>query len=476
MRKKAKRINVRIKKTNQMLEKENNTVEKNKNSAYSNIYSISTFLISLVVFIIITLGANKRMEDLITITVFFATFPICCFLVKKFRKKCETSSQKQSRSIDVLVDIGTNIGYLNPVLLLFCAVSGISECIHVSWFFAIGVIAMLFAAIIRVVKKYSMKKKPKNKIHIDFDNITTISKPKSHFKLAIFILCLIILFLLLQISIHFNVIDFNEFFSKNTSFNQMLHSFFTNDYVINILCTIVTAVALYVMQIKYSKHKIKKDFRCDEIIRDLYDGIERAQNIKLNSKKLEIEINSLTGYDFKEKERIKAQKYYDFYVENKNDFHLSHLALTYHNNDILIESIQMVFFLNLNFKLLNIVNNIKNRKPDLEEEYPEIEKLYNKYQKENREKDLLALGYQIERYITDVAFMGRYCLDLLNYLGFDPIPSKIYIEIFKILYPTTEDHIKFNHLPQEEQYKITLAITRKASKEYILYKIKQFFK
>lgn len=335
---------------------------------------------------------------------------------------------------------------------------------------------MLLAVILHIVRKYRKIKKTKNKDHIDFGDITTISEHKSHFKLVVFLLCLIILFLLLKICIHFNVINFNEFFNNNSSFNKMLYSFFTNDYVINILCTIITAVALYILQIKYSKHKIKKDFRCDEVIRDLYYGIESAQNIKSNSKALKIEVNDITGDDFKEKERNKAQKYYDFYVENKQDFHLSHLALTYHNNDILIESIQMVFFINLNFKLLNIINNIKNRKPNLEEEYPEIEKLYDKYQTENQEEDFLALGRQIERYITDVVFMGGYCLDLLDYLGFDPIPTKIYITIFNSLYPTTEDLIKYNHLPKKEQYKITRAITRKASKEYILYKIKKFFK
>ncbi len=479
MKKESKRrtkINVKAKKVTKKPKEKNCYIENSKDSAYSNIYSISTFLISLAVFIIIILGAEKKMEDWITVVVFLITFPICSLLIKKFRKKCESASLKQSLAINVLVDVGTKIGYLNPILLLFCAISGMSESVLLSRFFALSIIAMLLAVILHIVRKYRKIKKTKNKDHIDFGDITTISEHKSHFKLVVFLLCLIILFLLLKICIHFNVINFNEFFNNNSSFNKMLYSFFTNDYVINILCTIITAVALYILQIKYSKHKIKKDFRCDEVIRDLYYGIESAQNIKSNSKALKIEINDITGDDFKEKERNKAQKYYDFYVENKQDFHLSHLALTYHNNDILIESIQMVFFINLNFKLLNIINNIKNRKPNLEEEYPEIEKLYDKYQTENQEEDFLALGRQIERYITDVVFMGGYCLDLLDYLGFDPIPTKIYITIFNSLYPTTEDLIKYNHLPKKEQYKITRAITRKASKEYILYKIKKFFK
>ena len=68
--------------------------------------------------------------------------------------------------------------------------------------------------------------------------------------------------------------------------------------------------------------------------------------------------------------KLEAEKYIEFYIKHRADFELSNLALTYHNNWILIESIQTVFFINLNFKLLSIVNNIKNRKPNLDEEFP----------------------------------------------------------------------------------------------------------
>ena len=49
------------------------------------------------------------------------------------------------------------------------------------------------------------------------------------------------------------------------------------------------------------------------------------------------------------------------------------------NNDILIESLQSCFFLNLNFKLLSIVNNIKNRLPNIRNGYPEIKEMCKKY-------------------------------------------------------------------------------------------------
>lgn len=51
--------------------------------------------------------------------------------------------------------------------------------------------------------------------------------------------------------------------------------------------------------------------------------------------------------------------YYKFYKEYEVDFGMMAYSLSCENNDILIESLQSCFFLNLNFKLLNIVNNIK---------------------------------------------------------------------------------------------------------------------
>ena len=88
---------------------------------------------------------------------------------------------------------------------------------------------------------------------------------KPLYNIVIFIFHIITLILLFTLCIHFNVIklDFLDF-SK-----EAVASFFKNDYVVNIVCTILTAAALYIIQIKYSKHKLKSDFRCNEIIHDV---------------------------------------------------------------------------------------------------------------------------------------------------------------------------------------------------------------
>ena len=98
---------------------------------------------------------------------------------------------------------------------------------------------------------------------------------KPLYNIVIFIFHIITLILLFTLCIHFNVIKLDLLdFSK-----EAVASFFKNDYVVNIVCTILTAAALYIIQIKYSKHKLKSDFRCNEIIHDVYDGIERTHEL-----------------------------------------------------------------------------------------------------------------------------------------------------------------------------------------------------
>ena len=299
---------------------------------------------------------------------------------------------------------------------------------------------------------------------------------KSAYNVLMLILNILSLILLTVICMHLNIIKVENLVDWLTPTKDAILKFLKNDYVVNILCTILTAVILYFLQIKYSKHKLKRDFRCNEIIHDLYTGIEETKIILDDAQKLNAEIEPLEQLTFLERQKPVSQKYVEFYSNHEHNFHLSNLSFTYHNNDILIDSINTVFFINLNFKLLNIINNIKNRKPNLVNKYPSIESLYEQYKKEKSDDVLIKLGFEIEHYLTDLKFMAQYWLALLNYLGYDPMPTKLYIEIFKQLYPTTEDSMKFHDLPISQQNKISKTIIRKAAWIYFKHKVKNFFK
>lgn len=302
---------------------------------------------------------------------------------------------------------------------------------------------------------------------------------RTPFKIVIFIFHIITILLLLLICLRFDIFHLKE----NTIYWESISSAFkkivSNDYVTNILCTIITAVALYIIQIIYSKHKLKNDFRCNEIIHDIFDGIE--QNFKLFKSYENVlteaeDLKKDNNLDFFARQKIEAEKYVDFYNNHKFDFELCYSILTYKNNWILIDSVQTVFFININFKLLNIINNIKNRMPNLEKEYPKIQEYLQKYNEEKDDNTLVKLGFEIEKLIVDMDFMAKYWFSLLNYLGYDPYPVKISKVLFNAKYPSDKDLLEFLKLPVSKQNKITRQIQRQANWEYFKYKVKNFFK
>ena len=166
-----------------------------------------------------------------------------------------------------------------------------------------------------------------------------------------------------------------------------------NSFVEGILCSILAVLIIYFMQVYHSKKKIKKDFRCNEIISDVYSGIE--EYCKLKNQIPEIDEN-ISNEDYCEKRRSVSLRYYEFYKKNLAEVNIITLNFSFPNNDILIDSVQSCFFINLNFELLGIVNNIKNRLPNLRNNYPKIKEMFEKYELENEEKELLKLGDMLQ--------------------------------------------------------------------------------
>jgi len=212
----------------------------------------------------------------------------------------------------------------------------------------------------------------------------------------------------------------------------------------------------------------------------VYDGIERTHLLIKNSEPVSQEVEKIRenqNKDFDVRRKEEALQYLAFYKKHKVDFEICNLCLTYHNNWILIDSVQTVFFINLNFKLLNIVNNIKNRRPNLEEEYPKIKELFDLYEKENNDNTLVQLGAEIRSFLLDIGFMAKYWFALLDYLGYDPMPVKLYCELFKKEYPEYNDQLsEFFRLPISQQNRMSRKVRRKAMRLYFKHRIVNFFK
>ena len=95
---------------------------------------------------------------------------------------------------------------------------------------------------------------------------------------------------------------------------------------------------------------LKKDFRCNEIIEDVYDGIEIYCKLK---DEIPEKVERMPDEDVLDKRRRESLMFYEFYKKNSGDVDIITLSLSYENNDLLIDSVQSCFLINLNFKLFN---------------------------------------------------------------------------------------------------------------------------
>lgn len=54
----------------------------------------------------------------------------------------------------------------------------------------------------------------------------------------------------------------------------VIKSVLNNSWFCSICCSIIAVYLIYKWQVWYSKRKLKADFRCNEVIEGVYDGIE----------------------------------------------------------------------------------------------------------------------------------------------------------------------------------------------------------
>lgn len=284
----------------------------------------------------------------------------------------------------------------------------------------------------------------------------------SPFKITVFVISVITLLLLVLLCWYIGVFSYILSKLQTVSLIERIGAFFlkliNNEYFINISCTILTAFALYRLQIIYSKRHIIKDFRCNEVLSETDYGIEKAIYLYNSLMSIEGLQSKLDEPDYLKRTAYNAEIYIKFYNEHTTDIELAKDVLTYYNNQILLDSLQSVFFININFKLLNILNNIKNRIPNVKDNYQELDDSVKHYQdkpSDLEDQELGNLGNKIYHYISDMNFLAKYYLDLYSYLNFDMNDEK---ELNK--YIVSNYSGSFFSLSQNEQ----LIIIKKAQK------------
>lgn len=232
----------------------------------------------------------------------------------------------------------------------------------------------------------------------------------------------------------------------------------THTYVSGIICSIIGVFLIAWGQVKISKIKIKKDFRCSEIIFSVTSEIDRVEKIAQ-------EIPEIKGRIGEDEYKACCEKVYDFYKKNKINIDCRVSNIANKNNDILIESVQACFFLNLNFKVLGIVNNIKNRLPNIIEGSEELDNIYIKLEKEEsnneKEENIRELAERLSDFVKDLNLLAHYWNDLFMYLELD---SDYYRKFFDVYASNYQGDNIFNHT-QKEQEKIIEDIDKIVNKE-----------
>lgn len=252
-------------------------------------------------------------------------------------------------------------------------------------------------------------------------------------------------------------------------FFPLVEKIVTNTYFSGVACSIIAVIIIYKWQVLYSKRKLKQDFRCNECIEGIYDGIKAVRKyMPLVPKKEKWD----RVCDYEEFRKKNAKKYIDFYGEHKGDIYIANLTLSYKGNDLLIDSIQSCFFINLNFKLLGILNHVKNRLPNLRNKYPKIEKLAKEYIESASEDIMIQLGETLDSYFVDARCMADYWQKLLDYLEYDPTFVKLFVKTYNARYKF-EDDIK---LPVTVRNSQAIDVEREVKKAILRYKIRNFWK
>jgi len=169
----------------------------------------------------------------------------------------------------------------------------------------------------------------------------------------------------------------------------------TNPYVSGVIYTAAMLYIVYAIQIAEGKRMIKRDFRCNEILSDVNYSINKLNELIENKKD--------------------NQTYKNLILYNREEFSIVKQGLSYYNNDILFESLKSCLFFNLNFELLGIINNIKNRLPNITDEKKKVCMFLERDGDDTEDFD----ENEAICFLKDLIFLARYWKDLFSYLSYD---------------------------------------------------------
>lgn len=289
-----------------------------------------------------------------------------------------------------------------------------------------------------------------------FNQVITVKKSLYRkIVLLILIACFILLSAIcLKLNVFEEAVNYNVF--------NVLSAIFNNSYFSGISCSIIAVVIIYIIQLNYSKGMLKKDICCSEIIVDIYFSIDRCREI-LN-KVSEIEEKFKKNGELLDEQQY-AKELCSFYNENECIIESIIEGLASDKNDLLIDSVQMCFLINLNFKLLNIMNGIKGWLLDIRTKYNGICKTHADCKTNDSYEMLIKLQFELSCLFDGLKYISIYWKQLLDYLNYDPTYIKLFMNKFKSKYSVTDtlnqpfkvQRIRFEEINKEVLHEMLLS-------------------
>ena len=97
-----------------------------------------------------------------------------------------------------------------------------------------------------------------------------------------------------------------------------------NNYFSGVLCSIIAVFLIYFWQVWYSKRKLKQDFRCNECIEGIFQGIASFSDY---CKEIPYDDEIKYGQNIHDNNLENAKKRVDFYNKHKGEIDCTNISL-----------------------------------------------------------------------------------------------------------------------------------------------------
>lgn len=225
-----------------------------------------------------------------------------------------------------------------------------------------------------------------------------------------------------------------------------------NVYVSGIICSIIGVLIVVWWQIKYSKLKLREDEQCKDILSEISVGMNIFDKLR----------NEMPYFHDMDRVFRDHEIFYNMCKKYDDQIDMVFQFFAGKNNDVLLDSVQSCFFINLNFDVLNITNKLKVALNGVRTERQQLLKLKDKIEHEQiqRNRIIYLEGWStiMVDYLKNMEDLNKYWKYLCEYLGYE---YKLRYNFFDLSRKYAKNNIEDIYSPDEIK-EITNELMKKA--------------